>query len=103
MLDLTEVPPGWHDLVRNMRADLPPCVEVRHVKSKFAKLAVVLSGPTPDAVADGYHIAAKWTDASMRTCEECGAAGWLREGGWIRTLCDACEKVTRAARRASDG
>ena len=26
---------------------------------------------------------------SARTCEECGLPGKIRDGGWIRTLCDA--------------
>jgi hypothetical protein len=28
---------------------------------------------------------------SARTCEECGAPGKLRTGGWLRTLCDTHE------------
>lgn len=29
---------------------------------------------------------------SYRTCEVCGVAGTKRSGGWVRTLCDACEQ-----------
>jgi hypothetical protein len=29
---------------------------------------------------------------SYRTCEDCGAQGSKRPGGWVRTLCDKCDQ-----------
>jgi hypothetical protein len=35
------------------------------------------------------RIAEAWADV---VCEECGATGKRRSGGWIRTLCDKHEE-----------
>ena len=35
------------------------------------------------------RMAEAWADAS---CEECGAPGERRNGGWIKTLCDKHEE-----------
>lgn len=29
---------------------------------------------------------------SHKICERCGASGKIRDGGWIKTFCDACNK-----------
>jgi len=36
----------------------------------------------------------QWAEyLSSVICEECGKPGKLREGGWLRTLCDACQEA----------
>lgn len=69
--------------------------QVMQVKEKFGALRVYISSSDPGlhAVCDaiGY--------LSYRTCEECGAPGKIRSGGWIRTLCD---KHARAAKLQAD-
>lgn len=69
--------------------------QVLQVKEKFGALRVYISSSDPGlhAVCDamGY--------LSYQTCQECGAPGKVRSGGWIRTLCD---KHARAAKLAKD-
>ena len=38
-----------------------------------------------DEIRGMVRIAEVW---ASRSCEECGASGTLRSGGWIKTLCD---------------
>lgn len=60
---------------------LPTVVQV---KEKFATLRFYLLGASEQTSA--YVEFAECMSATM--CEECGAPGSLREGQWLRTLCD---------------
>jgi len=60
-------------------------VVVDQVKEKFGTLRFYYSGG--DDHVDGVVRMAEAISAV--TCEECGAPGKTRHGGWIRTLCDA--------------
>jgi len=57
------------------------------VKEKFGTLRFYATSDSGDI--------AKWIDetedASEKICESCGAEGKLRTGGWLKTLCNACE------------
>jgi len=57
------------------------------VKEKFGTLRFYYDGGD---VGDGYFrgVEAMAEAMSSVTCEECGAPGQLRGGGWIRCLCD---------------
>jgi len=44
-------------------------------------------------------MAEAWADAS---CEECGAPGTQRNGGWIRTLCDLHENEHQERLRSQE-
>ena len=59
-------------------------VVVSQVKEKFGSLRFYYSGG--DEAIDGMVRIAE--GMSGCTCEECGAVGKGRSGGWIRTLCD---------------
>ena len=63
---------GCHDVI------------VEQIKEKFGGLRFYYQGG--DEKVDGMvRMAECWADHS---CEECGAPGKRRGGGWIRTLCD---------------
>jgi hypothetical protein len=76
--------------------DVTPIVEqvvVEQVKEKFGSLRFYYQGGD-DEISGMVRMA---ESMSNRTCEECGAPGKSREGGWIRTLCD-----THAAAKEQD-
>lgn len=57
------------------------------VKEKFGGLRFYYHGGD-DAVSGMVRMAESW---AANTCENCGAVGTLRHGGWVRTLCDTHE------------
>jgi hypothetical protein len=67
-------------------------VEVNQIKEKFGGLRFYYSGGD-DEISGMVRMAEAWADIA---CEECGAAGKRRSGGWIRTLCDQHEAERRA-------
>ena len=63
-------------------------VEVDQIKEKFGGFRFYYSGG--DAEISGMvRMAEAWADVA---CDECGAFGKRRSGGWIRTLCDHHEE-----------
>ncbi len=54
------------------------------VKEKYGTLRFYYTGG--DEYLDGVVSMAE--TISAKTCETCGAPGELREGGWLKTLCD---------------
>ena len=92
---------GWFDLIDelcgsiqsyidlNSRPDrVIPQVTVDQVKEKFGGLRFYYKGGD-DNIHGMVRMAEAWADAS---CEECGAPGERRNGGWIKTLCDKHEE-----------
>jgi hypothetical protein len=67
-------------------------VEVAQIKEKFGGLRFYYSGGD-DEISGMVRMAEAWADVA---CEECGAAGKRRSGGWIRTLCDQHEAERQA-------
>lgn len=76
---------GWAGLVeRGWQALDAENATLMQVKEKFGELRMYAggcSGITLDLLEDLCR-------ESIKICEECGAPGKLRSGGWIRTLCD---------------
>lgn len=64
--------------------DVCPQVRVLQIKEKFGGLRFYYEGGD-DRVDGMVRMAEAW---AARTCEECGAPGQTRPGGWVRTLCD---------------
>ena len=62
-----------------------PQVVASQVKEKFGTLRFYYYGG--DSVVSGIERMAESMTAV--TCEQCGAPGKTRSGGWIQTLCDA--------------
>jgi hypothetical protein len=64
-------------------------VTVNQIKEKFGGLRFYYSGG--DDTIDGMvRMAESW---AAHSCEECGAPGTKRSGGWLRTLCDVHEEA----------
>jgi hypothetical protein len=86
----------------NSRAVREPVLQVvaSQVKEKFGGLRFYYDGGD-DTINGMVRMAESW---AANTCEECGAPGQTRGGGWIRTLCDHHEKEyqTRHERYAKD-
>jgi hypothetical protein len=70
-------------------------VEVSQIKEKFGGLRFYYSGGD-DEISGMVRMAEAWADIA---CEECGAAGKRRSGGWIRTLCDRHEEEHQERKR----
>jgi hypothetical protein len=73
-------------------------VEVNQIKEKFGGLRFYYSGGD-DEISGMVRMAEAWADIA---CEECGAAGKRRSGGWIRTLCDLHEAEYQERKRAQE-
>jgi len=69
-----------------------PQVEVNQIKEKFGGLRFYYSGGD-EQISGMVRMAESWADTA---CEECGAIGKRRSGGWIRTLCDVHEAERQA-------
>jgi hypothetical protein len=85
-----EVGVGWHALVQPL---IERCktegVEIFQIKEKFGTLRFYV-----DTASDELHDAiAAAEKQSAHTCEHCGEPGRLRDGNWLRTLCDAHAKT----------
>lgn len=82
---------GWSGLIDELFAFRDAhCPKARfvQVKEKFGALVAYIEGPREcfDRLSDFVDEVER---RSEKICERCGSPGVLREGGWIRTLCDA--------------
>ena len=91
------VGPGWWPVLealcgqiqhhcdwKEKQGNFIPQVTVGQIKEKFGGLRFYYDGG--DDVIDGMvRMAESW---ASNACEECGAPGQSRDGGWIKTLCD---------------
>jgi hypothetical protein len=75
-----------------------PQVTVAQIKEKFGGLRFYYDGGD-DEISGMVRMAESWADIA---CEECGAIGERRSGGWIRTLCDAHEAEYQERKRAQE-
>lgn len=84
---------GWVPLIDRLLTDLRAmgwAGKVDQIKEKFGTLRWYVSEATQ---AQHERIGLAEAESST-TCEDCGAPGKLRRpGGWMRTLCDGCEKA----------
>jgi hypothetical protein len=86
-LALESVGEGWAPLIR----EVFEYIEKNRVYSKIVQVKEKWGGLRiyTDVVHDGLD--AKIRDVEKRSftmCEVCGKPGFLRKGGWYRTLCD---------------
>ena len=72
---------------KNKESEVVPQVTVAQIKEKFGGLRFYYDGGD-DEIRGMVRIAEVW---ASRSCEECGAPGKSRDGGWIKTLCDTHE------------
>jgi hypothetical protein len=98
---------GWFDILWQLCEDLELLVaeleqatvrqfEILQVKEKFGGLRIHVNG-ADDAIRQRIEAAER---ESFRTCEVCGQPGELREGSWIKTLCN--EHTTTTDPNCSD-
>lgn len=71
---------------RPVREPVPQVVAVQ-VKEKFGGLRFYYDGGD-EQISGMVRMAESW---AANTCETCGSPGKMRNGGWIRTLCDKHE------------
>lgn len=94
---------GWFQLLWDLSEKIEKCLEdqplagfeVVQVKEKFGTLRYYTSHYRKDI----HDCIREAESASARTCEECGEPGKIREGGWIRTLCDNCHEEREEERK----
>jgi len=102
-----DVGDGWHALIRRASEKLEALIlklpedqraEVcaSQVKEKYGTLRYYLTSETEEMSA----IVREAEQASAITCEDCGAPGTLRRGGWWRTVCDPCLAAQKARNEA---
>lgn len=78
---------GWYQLVSELITELLKLgwdKRVHQAKEKFGGLRFYVENPP----VGGHDIITKYEKLSYSICEVCGEKGVLREGSWIRTLCD---------------
>lgn len=87
--------PGWvlllhnlcavlNDHIKSLPEELREHVYCAQVKEKFGTLRFYMSQETP--YITGAIAVAEMMSADL--CETCGEPGKIRNGGWVRTLCD---------------
>lgn len=81
---------------KNKDTEVVPQVVATQVKEKFGTLRFYYDGG--DEYIRGLVSMAE--AMSEVTCDQCGAPGRARRGGWIRTLCDLHEKERQEAKAA---
>jgi hypothetical protein len=105
---------GWWPIIENLCANIQshtdwwnknretrPVVEqvvVEQIKEKFGGLRFYYRGGD-DYVRGLIQMAEAWASHS---CEECGAPGKRRSGGWIRTLCDHHEEERQQRKKENE-
>jgi len=79
--------------LKKLRFDPNTGFAVQQVKEKFGTLKYYCGGN--DRINNFVNMAER---LSAVTCEYCGNYGKPRSGGWIRTLCDKCDKDHNSGR-----
>jgi len=92
---------GWEPLIRELSEKLEKLIveykkeypsaehspRAMQVKEKYGTLRFYMTTST----AEMESLIDEAESKSAKTCEDCGAIGKLRGGGWLRTLCNKCE------------
>jgi hypothetical protein len=80
---------GWYKIIDELSAKLEPLgVVAAQVKEKFGGLRFYINSGSEEA----YKLISKAESESFKTCESCGNPGQRRGGGWVKTLCEDCDK-----------
>lgn len=94
---------GWEPIIRECCAKLSDarkrfmaeneiddytetCGQASQIKEKYGGLRFYLMSGTEEM----HKATEEAEERSLTICEDCGADGKLRPGGWYRTLCDKC-------------
>ena len=87
----------WAQLQKEKYGRGEGCTQVVavQIKEKFGTLRFYTNGGDEQI----YGMIRMAESMSAVTCEECGAPGTTRSGGWVRTLCDAHEAAYQEKQR----
>lgn len=97
-----DVGPGWQSIVQKAVDQLiAGGAVIDQVKEKYGGLRIyyhfiddrVSNYKTLDKIVQEAE------NECAKTCEQCGEPGVLRDGGWIRTLCDKHEEEYQQRKR----
>lgn len=80
---------GWYSIIKDAIDELITIgwnKRIVSIKEKFGALCIYIE--QEDMPEGGAEIVKKYGKESTSICEMCGSSGVLREGKWIRTLCD---------------
>jgi hypothetical protein len=80
---------------KNRESEVVPQVVIEQIKEKFGGLRFYYQGGD-DYISGMVTMAETWAGS---LCEDCGAIGERRSGGWVRTLCDKHEAEYQARKR----
>lgn len=88
---------GWRDLILNLVNDLDRRgikFGINQIKEKFGGLRFYYEAENQsEEKLELIHELVNAAEAvSYTICEQCGNGGKQRDGGWIKTLCDGCNK-----------
>jgi hypothetical protein len=105
---------GWWPIIESLCANIQsridwwnknheknPVIEqvvVEQIKEKFGGLRFYYQGGD-DEISGMVRMAEAW---ASHACEECGAPGKSRDGGWIKTLCDKHEEERQERLRSRE-
>lgn len=87
---------GWYKILEeidNKLSYLDPNYRVAQIKEKFGTLRFYFDTDVEGLIRDIMYDCVRAAEyASSYTCEYCGnkSTAKLREGGWVKTLCDSC-------------
>ena len=97
-----DVGKGWSGILANAFKQIAEAFDkaganfsefsVSQIKEKFGALRIYCGALDTDIADQVYKIIDDAEVESERTCEWCGNSGKARGGGWIKTLCDDCNK-----------
>jgi hypothetical protein len=88
---------GWFKLLDELSANLEPLnIVAAQVKEKFGGLRFYIEGCDESVYDKVYALIDEAEHQSYKICETCGKDGELRQGGWMVTACDECQKEYEA-------
>ena len=100
-----DVGKGWNGILINAFKQIAEAFDkagadfsgfsVLQIKEKFGALRIYVGALDADIADQVYKIIDEAEAESERTCEWCGEPGKARGGGWIKTLCEDCNKKGR--------
>ena len=88
---------GWYNIIYELSKKINDIIEkmpeedrpyVFQVKEKFGTLRFYMSSETKEM----SELINEYEKRSSFICETCGSYGELRKYGWLRTLCNKCNK-----------
>jgi len=80
---------GWSGIINFLYDNKPDDIKFVQIKEKFGTLRAYVNWSTPEF----DKLIQEAENKSAITCERCGKEGRLRNGSWLLTLCDDCDRI----------